>query len=153
MPGRWRSSTPCSPKNCESRRIEMALRILKLPSIKTLARDSTSRSSPRLSAIAFLALARLDVVESHELIPFFGPSGTGKSHLATALGGRSVYFASIGAGARSPAEPLRRARRKRNAFVFSTNRSAESMPIVGKDSSLHPEPVRRTDFVFANGSD
>lgn len=30
-----------SPKNCENRRIEVALRMLKLPTIKTLAWDST----------------------------------------------------------------------------------------------------------------
>jgi hypothetical protein len=30
--------------------------------------------------------------------------------------------------------------------------SAGRMPIVGEDGSLHPEPVRRTGFAFADAS-
>jgi len=47
------------------------------------------------------AIAQLDFVDRNEVIHFLGPPGTGKSHLATALGveavkaGRSVYFASL----------------------------------------------------------
>jgi hypothetical protein len=40
-----------------------------------------------------------------------------------------------------------------HAFVFSTNRPAGRMPIVGEDGTLHPEPARRTDFAFADASD
>ena len=53
---------------------------------------------------------------------------------------------------RLPNGPLTGVRRKRNAFVFSTNRPAGQMPIVGEDGSLHPEPVRRTGFAFADAS-
>jgi hypothetical protein len=48
-----------------------------------------------------LALAQLDFIDHNEVIHFLGPPGTGKSHLATALGvetvkaGQSVYFASL----------------------------------------------------------
>lgn len=53
---------------------------------------------------------------------------------------------------RLPNGPLTGARRKRNGFVFSTNRPV-GMPIVGEDGTLHPEPVRRTGFAFADASD
>ena len=58
-------------------------------------------SSPSLDRNRILALAQLDFVDRNEVIHFLGPPGTGKSHLATALGveavkaGRSVYFASL----------------------------------------------------------
>jgi len=56
---------------------------------------------PSLDRNRILALAQLDFIERNEVIHFLGPPGTGKSHLATALGveavkaGRSVYFASL----------------------------------------------------------
>jgi DNA replication protein DnaC len=48
-----------------------------------------------------MALAALDFIERHEVIHLIGQSGTGKSHLAIALGveavraGRSVYFSPL----------------------------------------------------------
>src|SRR5262249_44138228 len=56
---------------------------------------------PSLDRNRILALAQLDFIDRNEVIHFLGPPGTGKSHLATALGveavkaGRSVYFASL----------------------------------------------------------
>jgi hypothetical protein len=56
---------------------------------------------PSLDRNRILALAQLDFIGRDEVIHFLGPPGTGKSHLATALGveavkaGRSVYFASL----------------------------------------------------------
>ena len=84
----------------ENRRIKMALRMAKLSTIKTLAGFDFS-FQPSLDRNRILALAQLDFVDLHEVIHFLGPPGTGKSHLATALGveavkaGRSVYFASL----------------------------------------------------------
>jgi DNA replication protein DnaC len=84
----------------ENRRIKMALRMAKLSTIKTLAGFDFS-FQPSLDRYRILALAQLDFVDRHEVIHFLGPPGTGKSHLATALGveavkaGRSVYFASL----------------------------------------------------------
>jgi hypothetical protein len=54
---------------------------------------------------------------------------------------------------RLPNGPLTGVRRKRNAFVFSTNRPAGRMPLVGEDVTLHPEPLRRTGVAFADASD
>ena len=49
--------------------------------------------------------------------------------------------------------PLTGVRRKRHAFVFSTNRPAGRMPMVAEDGTRHPEPVRRTALAFAEASD
>ena len=62
---------------------------------------STSRSSPRSTATGSSRLAQLDFIDRHEVVHFIGQSGTGKSHLAAALGveavraGRSVYFSPL----------------------------------------------------------
>src|SRR5499427_9537557 len=78
----------------------MALRMAKLSTIKTIAGFDFS-SQPSLDRNRVLALAQLDFIDRNEVIHFLGPPGTGKSHLATALGveavkaGRSVYFASL----------------------------------------------------------
>ena len=45
---------------------------------------------PSLDRNRILALAQLDFVDRHEVIHFLGPPGTGKSHLATALGVEAV---------------------------------------------------------------
>ena len=94
----------------------MAPRMAKLSTIKTLAGFDFS-FQPSLDKNRILAPARLDFIDCNVVIYFLGPIGTGKSHLATALGveadkaGRSVYFASladiIGARARSPMARVR----------------------------------------------
>ena len=84
----------------ENRRVKTALRMAKLSTIKTLAGFDFS-FQPSLDRNRVLALAQLDFIDRNEVIHFLGPPGTGKSHLATALGmeavkaGRSVYFASL----------------------------------------------------------
>ena len=52
-----------------------------------------------------------------------------------------------------PNGPLTGVGRKRNAFVFSTNRPAGRMPLVGEYVTFHPEPLRRTGVAFADASD
>lgn len=81
----------------ENRRIKAALRMARLPVIKTLAGFDFS-FQPSLDRNRITALAGLDFIERAEIVHLLGPPGTGKSHLATALAveavraGKSVYF-------------------------------------------------------------
>jgi IstB-like ATP binding protein/Transposase, Mutator family len=75
-----------------NRRVKMALRMTKLSTIKTLAGFDFS-FQPSLDRNRILALAQLDFVDRNEVIHFLGPPGTGKSHLATALGVEAVKAA------------------------------------------------------------
>jgi DNA replication protein DnaC len=84
----------------ENRRVRTALAMARLTPIKTLAGfDFTFQ--PSLDRERVLALAGLGFVGRCEVVHLLGPPGTGKSHLATALGveavkaGRSVYFATL----------------------------------------------------------
>lgn len=81
----------------ESRMIKAALRMARLPIIKTL--DGYDFSfQPSLDRNRILALAGLDFINRAEVVHLLGPPGTGKSHIATALAveavkaGKSVYF-------------------------------------------------------------
>src|SRR6201992_4130848 len=84
----------------ENSRIKTALRMGRLATIKTIAGFDFS-FQPSLDRDRILTLAQLGFVARHEVVHFLGPPGTGKSHLATALGveavkaGRSVYFSSL----------------------------------------------------------
>ncbi len=84
----------------ESRRIKTALMMARLSTIKTLAGfDFTFQ--PSLDRDRILALAELQFIDRNEVVHLLGPPGTGKSHLAVALGieavkaGRSVYFTTL----------------------------------------------------------
>jgi len=84
----------------QSRRIKMALQTARLTSIKTLAGYDFS-FQPSLDRQQILALAELAFVERHHVVHLLGPPGTGKSHLAVALGveavkaGHSVHFSTL----------------------------------------------------------
>ncbi len=84
----------------ETRRIRTALVIARLASVKTLAGFDFA-FQPSLDRSRIFALAELGFIDRSEVIHFLGPPGTGKSHLAVALGieavkaGRSVYFATL----------------------------------------------------------
>jgi DNA replication protein DnaC len=84
----------------ETRRIKMALMTARLTTIKTLAGYDFS-FQPSLDRNRVLALAQLEFIERRQCVHFLGPPGTGKSHLAVALGveavkaGKSVYFATL----------------------------------------------------------
>lgn len=84
----------------ENSRIKTALRMGRLATIKTLAGFDFS-FQPSLDRDRILALAQLGFVARGEVVHFLGPPGTGKSHLAIALGveavkaGRSVYFCTL----------------------------------------------------------
>lgn len=84
----------------ETRRIKMALQTARLSTIKTIAGYDFS-FQPGLDRHRILALAQLEFIERRQAVHFLGPPGTGKSHLAIALGieavksGKSVYFATL----------------------------------------------------------
>jgi DNA replication protein DnaC len=84
----------------ENSRIKTALRMGRLATIKTLAGFDFS-FQPSLDRDRILTLAQLGFIGRCEAIHFLGPPGTGKSHLATALGveavkaGKSVYFTTL----------------------------------------------------------
>ena len=84
----------------ENSRIKTALRMGRLATIKTLAGFDFS-FQPSLDRDRILTLAQLGFVGRSEVVHFLGPPGTGKSHLATALGveavkaGHSVYFCTL----------------------------------------------------------
>jgi DNA replication protein DnaC len=84
----------------ETRRIGVALKTARLTPPKMLESfDFTFQ--PSLDRGRILALAQLDFVERAEVVHLLGPPGTGKSHLATALGveavraGKRVYRATL----------------------------------------------------------
>lgn len=68
----------------ENRRIKAALRMARLPILKTLAGFDFS-FQPSLDRNRIMALAGLDFINRAEVVHLLGPPGTGKSHLATAL--------------------------------------------------------------------
>jgi DNA replication protein DnaC len=84
----------------EGRRVKMALLTARLSAIKTLATFDFS-FQPGLDRNRILALAQLDFIERREVVHLLGPPGTGKTHLALALGveavrtGKSVFFATL----------------------------------------------------------
>jgi DNA replication protein DnaC len=84
----------------ESRRVKMALLTARLTTLKTLE-SFDFRFQPSLDRNRILSLAQLDFIERREVVHFLGPPGTGKSHLAVALGleavraGKSVFFSTL----------------------------------------------------------
>ena len=84
----------------ETRRIDVALKTARLTPIKTIESFDFS-FQPSLDRGRILALAQLEFVARNEVVHFLGPPGTGKSHLARALGvaavkaGRRVYSATL----------------------------------------------------------
>ena len=84
----------------ETRRLRSASMTARLTRMKTL--DGFDFSfQPSLDRNRILTLAELGFVERAEVVHLLGPPGTGKSHLAIALGfeaikiGRSVFFATL----------------------------------------------------------
>jgi DNA replication protein DnaC len=84
----------------EGRRVKAALQMARLAPIKTLSGFDFS-FQPSLERSRIMALAALDFIDRHEVVHFIGQSGTGKSHLAIAIGveavraGHSVYFSPL----------------------------------------------------------
>ena len=84
----------------EGRRVTVALTTARLTPVKTLESFDFS-FQPSLDKDRIMALAELEFIDRAETVHFLGPPGTGKSHLATALGvaavkaGKSVYRATL----------------------------------------------------------
>jgi DNA replication protein DnaC len=84
----------------QNRRVKMALMTARITAVKTLAGFDFA-FQPSLDRNRILTLAQLDFIDRREAVHLLGPPGTGKSHLAVALGveaikaGRSVYFATL----------------------------------------------------------
>lgn len=84
----------------ENRRIKTALVMARLSTLKTLSGFDFA-FQPSLDKARIMALAELSFVGRCEAVHFLGPPGTGKSHLATAIGveaikaGKSVYFSTL----------------------------------------------------------
>lgn len=84
----------------ESRRIKLQLTTARLTPLKTLQAFDFS-FQPSLERNRVLTLAELGFIERCEVVHFLGPPGTGKSHLALALGveaikaAKSVYFTTL----------------------------------------------------------
>jgi DNA replication protein DnaC len=84
----------------EGRRIKAALQMARLATVKTLTGFDFS-FQPSLDRNRIMTLAGLDFIDRREVVHFIGQSGTGKTHLASALGveairaGRTVYFSSL----------------------------------------------------------
>jgi len=96
----------------ETRRIRTALQTARLATVKTLAAYEFS-FQPSLDRDRIMAMAQLEFIERRQCVHFIGPPGTGKSHLAIALGveavraAKSVYFASLAEIVRSMAKAER----------------------------------------------
>ena len=69
----------------EQRALERRLREGRLPKQKTLA-EYDFKFPKRIPKAAILRLFDCDFIEKHECAVLLGPTGTGKSHLLTALG-------------------------------------------------------------------
>jgi DNA replication protein DnaC len=84
----------------ENRRVKVALVTSRLSQLKTLEQYDFS-FQPSIDRNQILTLAQLGFIERKEVVHFLGPPGTGKSHLAIALGveavkaGKSVYLATL----------------------------------------------------------
>ena len=84
----------------ETRRLRAASMTARLTQPKTLQSFDFS-FQPSLDKSRILALAQLRFIERAEVVHLLGPPGTGKTHLATALGfeavkaGKSVFFATL----------------------------------------------------------
>ena len=73
----------------EERRRETLRRLAAFPSVKTLEQFDFE-AAPGVPKARIQELAGLAFIERRENVIFLGPSGTGKSHLATALGVRAT---------------------------------------------------------------
>lgn len=86
--------------NRENRRIKVSIGTAGLMPPKSLESFDFA-FQPSLDRNRIEALAGLDFIERRQVVHFLGPPGTGKSHLATALGvnavkaGKSVYRATL----------------------------------------------------------
>jgi DNA replication protein DnaC len=110
----------------ENRRIKMALLTARLTTLKTLESFDFS-FQPSIDRNRILSLAQLQFIERREVLHFLGPPGTGKSHLAIALGleavkaGKSVYFSTLAELVASLAKSEREGQLKERLRFYTRN--------------------------------
>ncbi len=87
-------------ENREKNRLRQLLKNAQFPNVKTLA-DFDFTQQPSISPTKVLALAKAEFLKKGEFICCLGPPGTGKTHLASALGlaciekGAKVKFVTV----------------------------------------------------------
>ena len=81
----WRSLIGLEQAAREQRALERRLREARLPKQKTLA-EYDFNFPKRIPKAAIVRLFDCDFIEQHGCAVLIGPTGTGKSHLLTALG-------------------------------------------------------------------
>lgn len=110
----------------EGRRVTVALKTARLMPIKTLEGFDFA-FQPSLDRGRVLALAQLHFIERSEVVHLLGPPGTGKSHLATALGveavraGKRVYRATLAEIIEALSRAERDGRLREKLSFFSRN--------------------------------
>jgi DNA replication protein DnaC len=110
----------------EGRRVTVALKTARLMPIKTLEGFDFA-FQPSLDRGRILALAQLHFIERAEVVHLLGPPGTGKSHLATALGveavraGKRVYRATLAEIIEALSRAERDGRLREKLSFFSRN--------------------------------
>ncbi len=110
----------------ESRRVKAAVRTARLMTPKTLESFDFS-FQPSLDRNRILSLATLSFIDRREVVHFLGPPGTGKSHLAVALGleavksGRSVLFTTLAEMTTSLARAEREGRLQERIRFYTRN--------------------------------
>ena len=135
----------------QNRRVKMALMTARITAVKTLAGFEFA-FQPSLDRNRILTLAQLDFIDRHEAVHLLGPPGTGKSHLAVALGveaikaGRSVYFSTladlIASLAKAEREGTLRERiRFLSAFALLIVDEIGYLPVVPGGGNLFFQPV------------
>ncbi len=95
----------------DRRKVERRIKAAKFPVVKSL--DSFDFAAiPKLNKMQVLELARCEWIERRENVIALGPSGTGKTHIALALGlaacqkGLSVVLRTHSNPARKPVQAL-----------------------------------------------
>lgn len=111
----------------DSRHVKTALVMARFSALKTLSGFDFA-FQPSLDRNRIMALAELKFIDRGEVVHFAGPPGTGKSHLAIALGveavkaGRSVHFIALADLIDAPLAPSARATCNRKSASTAASR-------------------------------
>ncbi len=127
--------------------LQRRLRAAQFEQLKTLEQFDFS-FNPQVPRGRIIELASCAFVERHQVVLFIGPAGTGKSHLAQALGHQAcrVGYKVLFRSARQMLAELRAARAD-NSYVQCIDRLARVDLLIVDDVGLHPmHPPEPTDL-------